>query len=176
MNTADRSIALMDTALRRRFQFIERMPDVTVLRKMGADKIRVEGVELDVALMLECMNKRIEFLFDREHTIGHAFFLGLKDEPTIENLAGIFKKSIIPLLQEYFYEDYSKIMLVLGDNGKTQDAHKFILETRTTATTIFRGDTSDYDIPEYSYQIQDSAFFNINSYIEIMGDKKLENV
>lgn len=75
MNTADRSISLMDTALRRRFQFIERMPDVTVLRKMGADKIRVEGVELDVALMLECMNKRIEFLFDREHTIGHAFFL-----------------------------------------------------------------------------------------------------
>ena len=176
MNTADRSISLMDTALRRRFQFIERMPDVTVLRKMGADKIRVEGVELDVALMLECMNKRIEFLFDREHTFGHAFFLGLKDEPTIENLAGIFKKSIIPLLQEYFYEDYSKIMLVLGDNGKTQDAHKFILETRTTATTIFRGDTADFDIPEYSYQIQDSAFFNINSYIEIMGDKKLENV
>lgn len=124
MNTADRSIALMDTALRRRFQFIERMPDVTVLRKMGADKIRVEGVELDVALMLECMNKRIEFLFDREHTFGHAFFLGLKDEPTIENLASIFKKAIIPLLQEYFYEDYSKIMLVLGDNGKTQDAHQ----------------------------------------------------
>ena len=176
MNTADRSIALMDTALRRRFQFIERMPDVTVLRKMGADKIRVKGVELDVALMLECMNKRIEFLFDREHTFGHAFFLGLKDEPTIENLAGIFKKSIIPLLQEYFYEDYSKIMLVLGDNGKTQDAHKFILETRTTATTIFRGDTSDFDIPEYSYQIQNSAFEDINSYIEIMGDKKLENV
>lgn len=53
---------------------------------------------------------------------------------------------------------------------------KFILETRTTATTIFRGDTADFDIPEYSYQIQDSAFFNINSYIEIMGDKKLENV
>ena len=103
MYTADRWIALMDTALRRRFQFIERMPDVTVLSKMGADKIRVEGVELDVALMLECMNKRIEFLFDREHTFGHAFFLGLKDEPTIENLAGIFKKSIIHLLQEYVY-------------------------------------------------------------------------
>lgn len=176
MNTADRSIALMDTALRRRFQFIEMMPDVTVLKKMGADKIQAEGTTLDVALMLECMNKRIEYLFDREHTIGHAFFLGIKDEPTIIKLANIFKKSVIPLLQEYFYEDYSKIMLVLGDNGKKQDEYKFILVTEINTNAIFRGDTSDFDIPEYFYQIQDSAFEEINSYIEIVGDKKAENV
>lgn len=168
MNTADRSIALMDTALRRRFQFIEKMPDSEVLRKIGADKIRVNDEELDVANMLECINKRIEYLFDREHTIGHAFFTCLKDEPTISKLASIFKKSVIPLLQEYFYEDYSKIMLILGDNGKKLDAHKFILEKEINANNIFRGDTSDIDIPDYSYQIQESAFEDIMSYIGII--------
>ena len=73
MNTADRSIALMDTALRRRFQFIEMMPDSDVLRKIHADKVE----DLDVAAMLDKINERITFLYDREHTIGHAFFTGL---------------------------------------------------------------------------------------------------
>ncbi|ESL03216.1 hypothetical protein GCWU000282_02090 [Catonella morbi ATCC 51271] len=169
MNTADRSIALMDTALRRRFRFIEKMPDANVLRKIGADRVNEAGIELDVASMLECINKRIEYLFDREHTIGHAFFTGLKAEPTVAKLADIFKKSVIPLLQEYFYEDYSKIMLVLGDNGKENDSHKFILATETKSNAIFRGDTSDIDIPDYSHRIQEFAFNNIMSYIEIMG-------
>lgn len=169
MNTADRSIALMDTALRRRFQFEEMMPHSQVLRDIGADIVEDAGVTLDVAAMLDTINKRIEFLFDREHTIGHAFFTGLKDDPTVTRLASIFKKSVIPLLQEYFYEDYSKIMLVLGDNGKEEDEHKFILATETKANLIFRGDTSDVDIPDYSYKIQDSAFYDIKSYIEITG-------
>lgn len=169
MNTADRSIALMDTALRRRFRFVEKMPDANVLRKIGADRVNEAGIGLDVASMLECINKRIEYLFDREHTIGHAFFTGLKAEPTVAKLADIFKKSVIPLLQEYFYEDYSKIMLVLGDNGKENDSHKFILATETKSNAIFRGDTSDIDIPDYSYRIQEFAFNNIISYIEIMG-------
>lgn len=173
MNTADRSIALMDTALRRRFQFIEKMPDGNVLRKIGADKIKgEEGVELDVADMLECINKRIEYLFDREHTIGHAFFTDLKEEPTINKLADIFKKSVIPLLQEYFYEDYSKIMLILGDNGKEEDKWKFILEKETKISTLFRGNPSDIDISDYFYEIQEEAFYNINSYIEITGKWK----
>lgn len=172
MNTADRSIALMDTALRRRFQFIEKMPDADVLRKIGADKVSEAGVDLDVANMLEKINTRIEYLFDREHTIGHAFFTGLKDEPTVEKLASIFRKSVIPLLQEYFYEDYSKIMLVLGDNEKDQDENKqddnkFILTTEIKANNIFKGDTSDIDIPDYSYKIQDEAFYNIKSYVKI---------
>lgn len=167
MNTADRSIALMDTALRRRFQFVEMLPNPDVLRKIGADKINEAGIELDVAYMLEIINNRIEYLFDREHTIGHAFFTGLKKENTVTKLADIFKKSVIPLLQEYFYEDYSKIMLVLGDNGKKYDENKFILATETKVNSIFRGDTSDIDIPEYTYQIQESAFEDIMSYIEI---------
>ncbi|MEE1099967.1 MAG: AAA family ATPase [Agathobacter sp.] len=169
MNTADRSIAIMDTALRRRFQFEEMMPQPQVLREIGADRISQNGVELDVAKMLEVINKRIEYLYDREHTIGHAFFTGLKDDPTVEKLARIFRKSVIPLLQEYFYEDYSKIMLVLGDNGKENDAHKFVLATETKANSIFKGDTSDIDIPDFSYSIQDAAFENIMSYIEIIN-------
>jgi 5-methylcytosine-specific restriction endonuclease McrBC GTP-binding regulatory subunit McrB len=169
MNTADRSIALMDTALRRRFQFQEMMPEADVLREMGADKVTQAGKELDVAAMLETINERIEYLFDREHTIGHAFFTGLKEDPTVDKLASIFKKSVIPLLQEYFYEDYSKIMLVLGDNGKTNDEQKFILSKEIKPNLIFRGDTSDIDIPDYAYEIQDEAFCNIMSYIEIMG-------
>lgn len=169
MNTADRSIALLDTALRRRFQFEEMMPDSQVLIDIGANKIVENGYELDVAKMLNCINQRIEFLYDREHTIGHAFFVGLKDEPTISKLSSIFKKSIIPLLQEYFYEDYSKIMMVLGDNGKMNDEHKFILETTANINSIFRGDISQIDVPEYLYKIQLEAFDNIMSYIEIEG-------
>ena len=169
MNTADRSIAIMDTALRRRFQFEEMMPNPQVLRDIGADKVVEGDVELDVAKMLEAINKRIDYLFDREHTIGHAFFTGLKDDATVSKLASIFKKSVIPLLQEYFYEDYSKIRMVLGDNGKENMEHMFILATEIKSNQIFRGDTSDVDIPDYSYVIQDEAFDNIMSYKEIMG-------
>lgn len=107
MNTADRSIAMMDTALRRRFSFVEKMPDHGIL----SDKIGiVEGV--DVGKMLEVMNKRIEYLYDRDHTLGHAFFMHVS---TISDLKQVFENNIIPLLQEYFYEDYEKIKAVLND-------------------------------------------------------------
>ncbi|MGI6169087.1 MAG: McrB family protein [Christensenellales bacterium] len=168
MNTADRSIALMDTALRRRFQFEEMMPDPQVLRDIGADKISDAGQELDVAEMLNTINKRIEYLYDREHTIGHAFFTGLNEKSTVKDLANIFRKSIIPLLQEYFYEDYSKIMLVLGDDGKEKE-NRFILATELKTDEVFRGDVSDFDLPEYSYEINEKAFDAIESYIGIKG-------
>ena len=171
MNTADRSIAIMDTALRRRFQFEEMMPSPQVLRNIDADKVSDGNVKLDVAEMLEVINKRIEYLFDREHTIGHAFFTGLKDEPTVQKLASIFKKSVIPLLLEYFYDDYSKIRMVLGDNGKENTEHMFIMANEVKSNQIFRGDTSDIDIPDYSYVIQDKAFDDIMSYKEIMNKK-----
>ncbi|MBK5263114.1 MAG: AAA family ATPase, partial [Peptostreptococcaceae bacterium] len=117
MNTADRSIALMDTALRRRFEFIEMMPKAEILSGIQVGAINIKK-------MLETMNERIEYLYDREHTIGHSYFLRLTNDLTLKNLSVIFKNSIIPLLQEYFYEDYSKIQLVLGDNGK-DDEFKF---------------------------------------------------
>ena len=165
MNTADRSIALMDTALRRRFDFIEMMPDTNVLKNIGAD--RVDG--LDVAAMLDTINERIKFLYDREHTIGHAFFTGLKDNPTVEKLATIFSKSVIPLLQEYFYEDYQKIQFVLGDNGKTNEAYKFIKDTEVVVKNIFKGSVDEViDLPDKKYEINEEALKNIESYIEIM--------
>lgn len=165
MNTADRSIALMDTALRRRFQFIENMPDSNVLRKIHADKVE----DLDVAAMLDKINERITFLYDREHTIGHAFFTGLKDDASIETLQSIFEKSVIPLLQEYFYEDYQKIQLVLGDNAKSDDSLKFVLDKKVIAKNIFKGNMEDViDLPEKQYLINRKAFENINSYKEIL--------
>ena len=166
MNTADRSIALMDTALRRRFQFIEMMPNPQVLRELHADKIE----DLDVAAMLEKINERITFLYDREHTIGHAFFTGLQGEnAVIGKLRSIFEKSVIPLLQEYFYEDYQKIQLVLGDNDKSSEGLKFIVDKKTVAKDIFRGSVEDViDLPEKNYVINQEALGNINSYKEIL--------
>ena len=165
MNTADRSIALMDTALRRRFRFIEMMPDSDVLRKIHADKVE----NLDVAAVLDKINERITFLYDREHTIGHAFFTGLKDDATLAKLQSIFEKSVIPLLQEYFYEDYQKIQLVLGDNAKSDDNLKFILDEKVVAKNIFKGNVEDViDLPEKRYSINKVAFGNINSYKEIL--------
>lgn len=109
MNTADRSIAMLDTALRRRFDFIEMMPKPKVLEGVTVGNVKVDK-------LLESINARIEFLYDREHTIGHAFFTPLLKEKncTIETLKQIFRNKVIPLLQEYFYDDYEKIQQVLG--------------------------------------------------------------
>ncbi|EDP3369466.1 AAA domain-containing protein, partial [Campylobacter jejuni] len=96
MNTADRSITSLDTALRRRFEFIEMMPDVS---KLSMD---CEGINLQE--LLKAINTRIEYLLDREKTIGHAFFIGVEN---LNDLKSIFQNKIIPLLQEYFYNDYA---------------------------------------------------------------------
>lgn len=110
MNTADRSLALVDTALRRRFDFIEMMPDLKAL-----DNLIVDGV--NVRLMLECINDRIEHLYDREHTIGHAFFIGLNAQSSIAEMGKIFKNKILPLLEEYFFENWDKITKILGKSN-----------------------------------------------------------
>jgi 5-methylcytosine-specific restriction enzyme B len=110
MNTADRSIALLDTALRRRFQFVEMMTDYNYLNGV------IAGENIDIRAMLEMINKRIEYLYDRDHTIGHAYFKDLKTDNSLKKLKEIFKNKIIPLLQEYFYDDWEKIRLILGDD------------------------------------------------------------
>ncbi|PNR87050.1 endonuclease [Petrotoga sp. 9T1HF07.CasAA.8.2] len=153
MNTADRSIAMIDTALRRRFDFVEMKSDYDILKGVHVKNI-------DISNMLDIINKRIIVLLDREHTIGHSYLLPLKTDPTIETLAAIFQKRIIPLLQEYFYDDYEKIQLVLGDNQKTDDTTRFIVKKRVD-NKLF-GNT-DVDFPEY-YEINNEAFLRIEAY------------
>ncbi|MTI71444.1 MAG: hypothetical protein FH751_14455 [Firmicutes bacterium] len=116
MNTADRSIALMDTALRRRFQFIEMMPESDLLTLEDNSDLIIEGI--NIRKMLEKINERIEFLYDRDHMIGHSYFMDLldTDKRNYTQLCSIFKNKIIPLLQEYFYGDWEKIQIILGDH------------------------------------------------------------
>ncbi|WP_223213403.1 McrB family protein [Campylobacter coli] len=150
MNTADRSITSLDTALRRRFEFVEMMPDPDLLKNVFickdvenpnkdedylGDDAKTEGFAEILQNILISINKRIEFLLDREKTIGHAFFMSeavkfnkdnwcKPDEYeedwyvlSISKLKSIFQNKIIPLLQEYFYNDYALINEVLNDNG-----------------------------------------------------------
>lgn len=159
MNTADRSIATIDTALRRRFLFREMLPNPQVL----AD-VMVE--DLSISAMLNRMNQRIAVLYDREHTIGHAYFMKLRDNPTVEMLAEIFRNNIIPLLQEYFYEDYEKIRLVLGDPQKTDPEEQFITACENDYVALFGSVDIGLD-DSNTYEINDKAFGNIESYRSI---------
>ncbi|MCD6579612.1 AAA family ATPase, partial [bacterium] len=106
MNTADRSIALIDTALRRRFGFVEMMPDENLINNDD-----IEGI--NIRKMFKKINERIEFLYDRDHTIGHSYLMKVNN---YNDLCDIMANKIIPLLQEYFYDDWEKIQYVLGEH------------------------------------------------------------
>ncbi|MEG1824816.1 MAG: AAA family ATPase [Cloacibacillus sp.] len=161
MNTADRSIAMLDTALRRRFRFYELLPQSDLLKevKVGA---------LDIAAMLDKINDRIEALYDREHTLGHAFFMPLADEPEenrTEMLADIFEYSVIPLLQEYFYDDYEKIRVVLGDSNK-EESQQFIIKKMPPAQVVQICEKNSFDCG-CIFRVNRSAFHQIESYLNI---------
>lgn len=159
MNTADRSIAAIDTALRRRFRFKEMLPEARILENINVEDVSIKD-------MFVRMNERITVLYDREHTIGHACFMPLRDNPTIETLADIFANYIIPLLQEYFYEDYEKIRLVLGDNNKQNEEDQFITAKNYLSSGLF-GNT-DYGFDETAtYEVNAAAFDNIEAYRSI---------
>jgi hypothetical protein len=104
MNSADRSIALLDTALRRRFRFEELMPDSSQL-----DGIEIKGI--DLGKLLNSLNRRIEYLLDREHCLGHAYLMKLE---CFDDLRLIFTDQLLPLLQEYFHDDWERVAMVLS--------------------------------------------------------------
>ena len=129
MNTADRSIALIDTALRRRFSFVPILPDSKIIAdELKKKKINDESIEL-VIKTFEILNKRIEILLDKDHAIGHSYFLNISEEDFDLDLYDIWYSKIIPLLMEYFYNDWENLQLLLGKyDFKNQKGFIEILE------------------------------------------------
>ena len=130
MNTADRSIALLDVALRRRFNFEELMPDVDIVRSSLAVALDSEETEFDLSAdqvelichVFRVLNQRITVLLDRDHQIGHSYFM------KVRNLADVHQalySSIFPLLQEYFYNNRERLTQVLGQYDITEK-HGFV--------------------------------------------------
>ncbi|MGD9975927.1 MAG: McrB family protein, partial [Desulfatirhabdiaceae bacterium] len=151
MNTADRSIALLDTALRRRFKFRELMPDAGVISgSRGDGHIEDgEGGVINLRALLETMNRRIRFLLNRDMTLGHAYFINIRD---FSGLQDVLLNQIIPLLQEYFYEDWHRIQLVFGDVGPFGDKlePQIICHETLNELEVLGFDHEDYeDLTEY---------------------------
>lgn len=158
MNTADRSISLMDTALRRRFEFIEMGPNPALLPS------DIEGV--NVEKLLSTINNRIEFLYDRDHMIGHAFFL--TGNLNLEKLKEIMQKKVIPLLQEYFYDDWEKIELILGGASTDGEDNYFLSKVKVNPNKIFGSQkVNDYE-STYKYTIVDEP--SLEAFIKVYKD------
>ncbi|MBP8005762.1 MAG: AAA family ATPase [Acinetobacter sp.] len=157
MNSSDRSLTGLDIALRRRFTFIEMPPRPDLL-----DNLEICGVNIQE--LLTVINQRIEVLLDRDHCIGHANFMHLKEQPTLNNLSDIFKQKIIPQLQEYFFDDWAKINLVLNGNGmlKSKPIEK---------SAIFPNVDSDdlgYFEDKKTWEIVTESFDSIESFASII--------
>lgn len=143
MNTADRSIALLDTALRRRFMFEEVMPQPSLLPFVD---------EVDLPTLLHRMNQRIEVLYSRDYTIGHAYFIHAE---TVEDIISIIQNKIIPLLKEYFYDDWEKISLILGGIGKSEQDSFIIYQEEVEVAALFNR-ASSYTAMDFpvNYQVK----------------------
>jgi len=146
MNTADRSIALLDTALRRRFRFKELMPDSSkIAGSDGAGNIVDEdGNQINLRRLLDAMNHRIRFLLSRDLMLGHAYLCPVAN---LTQLKTVFLNQFIPLLQEYFYEDWHKIQLVFRDidaTGKLVEA-PLIGHVKLTSRDVFGFTHDDFE-------------------------------
>ncbi|MCK4107721.1 AAA family ATPase [Acinetobacter radioresistens] len=157
MNSSDRSLTGLDIALRRRFTFIEMPPQPNLLKGVS-----VEGV--DIEQLLTVINQRIEILIDRDHCIGHANFMVLKEQPTLENLAHIFKQKIIPQLQEYFFDDCAKINLVLNGNGmlKPKPVEKSVIFPNVDSEDL------GYFEDKKTWELVPTSFKSIASFAKII--------
>ena len=175
MNSSDRSLTGLDIALRRRFTFIEMQPNPHAIQNKEGGLLKIsdkdsngkEG-EVTVADLLSVMNQRIEVLLDRDHCIGHANFMSLKDTPTLAHLADIFKQKIIPQLQEYFFDDWGKIDLVLNRNGM------LAREDNSKIFALFPTDVLEefgYLNQKTVWTIKTESFDKLASYQAILGNQ-----
>tara|TARA_R110001592_G_scaffold112965_3_gene311597 strand:+ start:461 stop:1900 length:1440 start_codon:yes stop_codon:yes gene_type:complete len=163
MNTADKSLAQLDLALRRRFDFVEVMPKPGLLNGVEAYGVSVEN-------LLEVINARIEVLLDRDHLIGHSYFLSLKQVGVDKDhlISLIFENRIIPLLQEYFFSDWEKIGWVLNDIDKPWDDRFIQLQQDNVAlNSLFSAKVAD-EVQDRRYKINTSAFTNPAAYRGIL--------
>ncbi|WP_175650069.1 McrB family protein [Pseudomonas sp. Marseille-P9899] len=173
MNTADRSLALLDTALRRRFEFVAVMPDARdeVGAPLAGLRVNVHGQQIDVPKLLSVINQRIRVLYDDDHCIGHAYFVSLAKVPDgqerLTALANIFQHRILPLLEEYFFEDRHKVQLVLGDQRKKTPAHRFLVESPESDWALLFGTGQERDSYGQGqfYELQLSALLEPQAYI-----------
>lgn len=145
MNTADRSIALMDTALRRRFGFEKIVPLPSLLTQVE---------DIDLPTLLHRMNQRIEALYIRDHRIGHAYFINVG---TLDELIMTMQNKIIPLLQDYFYDDWEKIGLVLGGIGRSEQDSYIIYQEKVDVSALFKHatDYTSFDFPP-KYRVKEN--------------------
>lgn len=158
MNTADRSLSGLDLALRRRFDFIEMPPLPNTLANVFVDGINIEKV-------LDVINRRITALLDKDHCIGHAYFIHLSENAGIDALAEVFKQKIIPLLQEYFFEDWQRIRWVLNDQSKPNE-HAFIVkDDGINFDELFPGDVQMNQRDRW--RLNDKAFHSVDAYTQI---------
>lgn len=160
MNTADRSLAGLDIALRRRFSFCEMPPRPDLL-----DPITVSGV--NAGSLLRVMNERIELLLDRDHCIGHAYFMSLLHNPTMNELGHVFQMNILPLLQEYFFEDWQRIQWVLNDHRKLAE-HRFIRNPECDLAKLF-GEGVSVNDQSQRWTINEDAFSSPEAYAGVIA-------
>ncbi|WP_108651984.1 AAA family ATPase [Dongshaea marina] len=165
MNTADKSLAQLDLALRRRFSFIEMLPNPKLLQG-----IEVFGVEIDE--LLSTINQRIEVLLDQDHMIGHSYFMQLpsleSEEDRQQELKRIFKENILPLLQEYFFDDFERIGWVLNDPKKSDEC-RFITQGGDNSIEKLFGAEVAGQLSDRRYRLNESAFENPEAYLGIIG-------
>ena len=160
MNTADRSLAGLDIALRRRFTFREMPPRPELL-----DEVVVEGI--NIGQLLRTMNERIEVLLDRDHCLGHAYFMPLLQDSSLERLATIFRNQVLPLLQEYFFEDWQRIQWVLNDHRKAA-MDRFVYQSERDLRALF-GSEAEVSVHNLPWRINEAAFGRVLAYAGIIA-------
>ena len=153
MNTSDRSIASVDIALRRRFKFIEMMPKKNLVKDIPIDNNKT------FRNIFEALNEKIIILLDRDHQIGHSYFMSNKVS-NLEDLKNVWFNEILPLLNEYFYNDWEKLQALLGEASKNNDSFIVVKETK---------------LPFYNYDIEDKVYYDFIDKKDMSNDDNFKS-